>query len=145
MTQRPQSWETGDWQPHHKNVPTHASHLMQIFFGETSNQTTRWQPPYSPDLAPWDSWLFPKLKTPLKGRQFQNFDDIKKKYSWATDSNLENCVRSWGAYFEGDWGVIVLCTMFLVSVSSSINISIFHSIWMDRPHITHRVIKIGKT
>ena len=41
MTQRPQSWETGDWQPHHKNVPTHASHLMQIFFGETSNQTTR--------------------------------------------------------------------------------------------------------
>ena len=27
----------------------------------------------------------------------------------------ENCVRSQGAYFEGDWGVIVLCTTFLVS------------------------------
>ena len=26
------------------------------------------QPPYSPDLAPCDSWLFPKLKSPLKGR-----------------------------------------------------------------------------
>ena len=25
------------------------------------------------------------------------------------------CVRSQGAYFEGDWGVVVLCTMFLVS------------------------------
>ena len=28
-----------------------------------------------------------------------------------------------------DWGVIVLCTMFLVS--SSINVSIFHSTWLD--------------
>ena len=27
----------------------------------------------------------------------------------------ENCVRSQGAYFEGDWGVFVLCPMFLVS------------------------------
>ena len=26
----------------------------------------------------------------------------------------KNCVRSHGAYFQGDWGVIVLCTMFLV-------------------------------
>ena len=27
----------------------------------------------------------------------------------------ENTVRSQGTYFEGDWGVIVLCTMLLVS------------------------------
>ena len=27
----------------------------------------------------------------------------------------ENCVRSQGAYIEGDWGIIVLCTMFLIS------------------------------
>jgi len=26
------------------------------------------QHPYSPDLAPYDFWLFPKLKSPLKGR-----------------------------------------------------------------------------
>ena len=37
-------------------------------------------------------------------------------------------MRSQGAYFEGDRGVIVLCTMFLVS---SINMSIFHSMWLD--------------
>ena len=37
----------------------------------------------------------------------------------------------WGprACFEGDWGIVVLCTMFLVS--SSINVSIFHSMWLD--------------
>ena len=33
----------------------------------------------------------------------------------AVDGDWENCVRSQGAYFEGDWGIIVLCTMFLVS------------------------------
>ena len=39
-------------------------------------------------------------------------------------------MRSQGACFEGDFeeGIIVLCTMFLVS--SSINISIFHRTWL---------------
>ena len=32
------------------------------------------------------------------------------------------------AHFEGHWGIIVLCTMFLVSL---INVSIFHSTWLD--------------
>jgi hypothetical protein len=30
------------------------------------------QPSYSPDLAPCDFWLFPKLKSPLKGGRFVN-------------------------------------------------------------------------
>ena len=30
------------------------------------------QPPYSPDLAPCEFWLFPKLKSSLKGRRFVN-------------------------------------------------------------------------
>ena len=38
-------------------------------------------------------------------------------------------MRSQGAYYEGDTGVIVLCTVFLVS--SSINVSIFHITWLD--------------
>ena len=37
MIQRPQLWATGDWQIHHDNVPAHASHLVQRFFGKTSN------------------------------------------------------------------------------------------------------------
>ena len=42
----------------------------------------------------------------------------------------ENCVRSQGAYFEGDGGVIVLCTVFLVSCIN-FNKCLFHSAWMD--------------
>ena len=36
------------------------------------------QPLYSPDLAPSDFWLFPKLKSPLKGKRFQIIDEIQK-------------------------------------------------------------------
>ena len=50
----------------------------------------------------------------------------------------EICVRSQGAYFEGDWGVIVLCTMFLVSYVF-FNKCLYFSLctagyFPDRPH-----------
>ncbi|UYV73504.1 hypothetical protein LAZ67_10003846 [Cordylochernes scorpioides] len=34
-------------------------------------------PPYSPDLAPCDFFLFPKLKRPMKGRRYATLDEIK--------------------------------------------------------------------
>jgi hypothetical protein len=34
-------------------------------------------PPYSPDLAPCDFWLFPELKTALKGCRFDDISDIQ--------------------------------------------------------------------
>jgi hypothetical protein len=33
-------------------------------------------PPYSPDLAPCDIFLFPKMKLKLKGRRFDNIQEI---------------------------------------------------------------------
>ena len=36
------------------------------------------QPPYIPDLVPCDFWLFPKLKSPLKGKRFQTIDEIQE-------------------------------------------------------------------
>ena len=35
------------------------------------------QPPYSPDMAPYDFFLFPKIKRILKGRRSTAIDDIK--------------------------------------------------------------------
>jgi len=35
-------------------------------------------PPYSPDLAPADLFLFPKLKTTLKGRRFQTMEEMQE-------------------------------------------------------------------
>ena len=74
---RPQLWATGDWQLHHDNMPAHASHLVQSFLAK--HQTTQvTQPPYSPDLAPCDFWLFPKLKSPLKVNRFQTSMRFRK-------------------------------------------------------------------
>jgi hypothetical protein len=35
-------------------------------------------PPYSPDLAPGDFWLFPKLKNALKEQRFADIPDIQR-------------------------------------------------------------------
>lgn len=51
---------------HHDNAPAHTSRLCQNALREF-----RWEilshPPYSPDLAPSDFFLFPKLKEAIKG------------------------------------------------------------------------------
>ena len=89
----------------------HAWHLVQSFLA-THQITQVTQTPYSPGMVPCDFWLFPKLKSPLKVKRFQTINEIQEN---TTEKVTENCERSQGAYFEGDWGIIVLCTMFLVS------------------------------
>ena len=105
---------------------------MCSFFGKHQiTQVT--QPPYSSDLAPCDFWLFPKLKSPLKGRDFRTLMRFRK-IRWAPDGDGENYVRSQGAYFEGDWGIIVLCTMFLVFSSIS-------TFWTDLETSSHTFLQ----
>ena len=75
------------------------------------------QPPYSPDMAPCDFFLFPKLKMPMKGKRFDTIDELKKKSveelkaipinafkkcfeDWK--KRWHKCIISEGDYFEGD-------------------------------------------
>jgi histone-lysine N-methyltransferase SETMAR len=61
----------------HGNAPAHASLLIREFLAK--NETTvEPQPPYSPDLAPADSFLFPKLKSTLKGRRFESIEETEE-------------------------------------------------------------------
>ena len=56
---------------HHDNAPAHSSRIIRDVLREF-----RWEllphPPYSPDLAPSDFFLFPKLKEHLKGVYFND-------------------------------------------------------------------------
>jgi hypothetical protein len=76
-------------------------------------------PPYSPDLAPSDFFLFPKLKMKFKGRRFQMVDEIQAESQAALNTLGENyfqeCLKNWqrrwdhcqaseGNYCEGDAG-----------------------------------------
>jgi hypothetical protein len=72
---RPQLWRNNSWFLHHDNVPPHAS-LLIIEFLASTNTTVLAQPPYSADPALVDFFNFPKLKSALKGRQFQMIQEI---------------------------------------------------------------------
>jgi hypothetical protein len=48
----------GTWFLHHANAPNHTSLVVQQFLTK-KNIPIITKPPYSPDLAPSDFWLFP--------------------------------------------------------------------------------------
>ena len=123
---RPQLWATGNWQLHHNNAPTHASHLLQSFFDEISSHPGD-QPLYSPDLAPRKFWLFQKQNLFWKGRDFRASLRLRKirwgSWWWLGElCEVPRCLLWRGLRHH------VLCTMVLVS--SSINVSIFHITWL---------------
>ena len=113
---RPEAWTNNTWLLRHDNAPVHASLLICEFL--TKHETTVVsQPLYSPDLAPADFFLFPKLKFSLKGRRFQMVEEIEENLIQdlcAIPQNMfqdtfqkwkkcwERCIKSGGEYFEGD-------------------------------------------
>lgn len=62
---------------HHDNAPAHSSKLSRSVLRDF-----RWEliphPPYSPDLAPSDFFLFPKLKEHLKGNRWESISEAKQ-------------------------------------------------------------------
>ena len=94
---------------------THTLLVVQQCLAEKSIPVIT-QPPYSPDLAPSDFWLFPTLKMGLKGTRFAAVEDIECDGLIAEDSkrslppvlptmegSMEQvCVCAQGGHFEGD-------------------------------------------
>ena len=70
-------WENRTWMLHHDNAPAQVSLLICSYL--TKHQTSiATHSPYSPDLARADFFLFPKLKTTLKGCCFQTIEEIQE-------------------------------------------------------------------
>ena len=91
---RSQLWMNQNWVLHHVNAPAHSSFLVRNFL--TKNKTTVVpQPPYSPDLAPADFFLFPKLKSTLKGCRFDTFDEIQKNSTKELSAIQKETFQSW--------------------------------------------------
>ncbi|UYV63552.1 hypothetical protein LAZ67_2004636 [Cordylochernes scorpioides] len=83
---RPERWQNNDWILHVGNARPHTVHVVLQFLAKHSTIQIP-HPPYSPDLAPNDFFLYPKLKINLKGRKFDNVDMIQAE-SKATLRNL---------------------------------------------------------
>jgi len=100
---------------HHDNALLYTSRKVQELL-EAKHVKLMPHPPYSPDLAPCDFWLFPKLKKKLGGRHFERVENLacavqavvdeipKEEYiecfqSW--QKRLKRCIEVNGNYFEG--------------------------------------------
>jgi len=69
--------ESGDWFLLHENAPSHNATFVNKFLAQLK-VTVLDHPPYSPDLAPSDYFLFPKVKSHLKECLFDSISDIQK-------------------------------------------------------------------
>jgi len=99
-------------------VRPHTLHIMQQFMAKHGIVQLQ-QRPYSPDLAPCDFFLFPRLKKVPKGHRFEATEDIKRN---STKTQLDipkeefakcfqrwqkrwaKCVAAEGNYVEENYG-----------------------------------------
>lgn len=100
---------------HHDNAAPHTAAATQAFLEQQGVQLLP-HPPYSPDLAPCDFWLFPKVKSAISGRPFSRIQDlaraVKSELERLPASEYHSCFQAWrmrmqrcieaeGKYFEG--------------------------------------------
>ena len=98
----------------HDNAPAHMALSVREFLA-TKQITVLEHPAYSPDLAPSDFFLSLKIKEILKGRHFDDTDDIESNTTAALkaipQNHFQNCFEGWtrrwhrciasqGEYFE---------------------------------------------
>ena len=74
---RPGMFESGDWFLLHDNAPSHNATIVKQFLAQRK-VTVLDHPPYLPYLAPADYFLFPKVKSHLKGCLFDSFQTSRK-------------------------------------------------------------------
>lgn len=99
---------------HQDNAPVHKSLVAMTAIRDAGFQIVD-HPPYSPDLAPSDFQLFPKLKENLRGRKFSSndavmfavnewFDTVDKSFFSNAIEMLEHrwekCINMQGDYVE---------------------------------------------
>ena len=116
---RPQKWQNQNLIIHHDNAPALMSFKFMQFLA-TNIMNVKPHPPYSPDLAPYDFFLFPKLKLRMKGRRFDTTEEIQEESQRVLDTiakrdlqgwfqawqkRWDRCIRAKGEYFEGDGGI----------------------------------------
>jgi len=131
---RPEKWVNG-FILHYDSAPSHTSLLVWQFLSN-KNITMFPYPPYSPDLAPCNFWLFPKVKMTMKGKRFESIQDIMlattAQLRTLTKENLQNCFRKWqerwdkcvqseGEYFEG--------------INGNVSFTVIIFFYLNIPHI----------
>ena len=77
---RPALFKSGQWHFDQDNAPVHNSILVTDYLTKMGIKTVP-QPPYSPDLAPCDFWLFPKLRS----CRYETIEEMKEAVTKVID------------------------------------------------------------
>ena len=106
---RPALFKSGQWHFQQDNAPVHNSILVTDYLSKMGIKTVP-QPPYSPDLAPCNFWLFPNLEAVVM-RQLRRWKTkvidtlTEEDFHGAFQKLLEwynKCIAVRGDYFVGD-------------------------------------------
>ncbi|XP_067942994.1 protein GVQW3-like [Watersipora subatra] len=91
-------WLSGDWYLHHDNAPAHTSLMVRQYLAK-NKVTVLNHPPYSPDLAPCDFYLFPKVKLTMKGERFDDIptiqENVTRQLRSFMESDFQHCMDQW--------------------------------------------------
>jgi len=101
---------------HHDDAPAHTALSVREFLA-IKQITVLEHPACSPDLAPSDFFLFPKIKEIFEGRHFDDTDNNRSNtmavLKVIPQNQFQNCFEGWircwhrciasqGEYFKGD-------------------------------------------
>jgi len=97
-------WSTISWFLLHDNAPEHQSVVVKNSLAK-NNVTTLEHPPYSPDLAPADFYMFPGIKSALKLRRINHATDIRnamEELNRVSQNGYQECLQliAQGCYFK---------------------------------------------
>lgn len=99
---------------HHDNAPAHTAATTREFLASEGVKLMS-HPPYSPDLAPCDFFVFPHVKKQLRGTRYDTPQDAVRAFTgviegidkvtwsevWRTwFERMNRCIAAGGEYFE---------------------------------------------
>jgi len=92
---RPEKW-ANNVILHHDNALCHTLLLVRQFLSNKNIMVCP-HPPYSPDLAPCDFWVFPKVKMTMKDKHLELIQDLEAattaQLETLTKEDFQNCFR----------------------------------------------------
>ena len=119
-------------------------------------------PPYSPDPAPCDFWLFPKLKEKLRGCRYETIEEMKEAVMKVIDTltqedfhgafqklleQYNKCIAARGDYFKGDYSFMCVLSIKVPIRKKSRNLShaprTYYNVTVQ--HISYHTTRIPPT
>ena len=94
-------FKSSQWHFHQDNAPVHNSILVEDYLTKMVIKTVP-RPPDSPDLAPCNFWLFPKLRDCRYETIEEKKEAVTKVIDTLTQEDFHRCIAAWGDCFEGD-------------------------------------------